>query len=117
MYFKKFLTVLVLFFSLKAISQNASAKNPVYFFKKALFIKSPSHYGREAIYTDELAYRIYTNTLKTPNDDDVFGIDEKNQSLKWLAITADSLNRLFRKGEDEDGFRRNGYIYLTYTSD
>lgn len=117
MYFKTSLTFFVLFFFLKATGQNSSVEKPVYFFKNALYIKSASHYGREAIYTDELAYRIYDNTLKTPTDSDVFGKDEKSEVLKWQAITADSLNRLFRKGENEDGFRRNGYIYLSYTSD
>jgi poly(3-hydroxybutyrate) depolymerase len=94
-----------------------------------------SRYGREAVYTDPLAYQLYTNTLKQPNDGAVFGVDEQGQPIKWLPVTADSLNRLRLRGN----FRGNGgapagpgvvtgsirggigggggYAYLTYPSD
>ena len=37
-----------------------------FFFNKGLVVNSPVRYGREALYMDELAYQLYTRTLKTP---------------------------------------------------
>lgn len=86
-----------------------------YHFKSGLAVTSPQRYGREAVYTDLLAYRLYTNTLKTPADGAVFENDQT-----WQAVTADSANRLFRRGSGRGrggGFGRGGYFYLTYQSD
>lgn len=91
-----------------------------------------SRYGREAIYTDPLAYQLYTNTLKQPVEGATFGTDERGQPINWLPVTADSLHRL------RNNFRANGgapagpgvtpgsirggigggggYTYLTYPS-
>ena len=111
----KYFFLLIGLVSLRSAAQNLTTPAP-WFFKKALFVNAPSRYGREALYTDELAYRIYTKTLKTPVEGDEFFVDEKNQSFKWELLTADSSNRLMRRGGGGD-FRRSGYIYLTYTSE
>lgn len=105
-----------------------------YAFTKGLVALTGSRYGREAIYTDPLAYQLYSGTLKQPAEGAVFGTDEQGGDIKWVAVTADSLNRLRLRG----GFRGNGgapagpgvvagslrggigggggYTYLTYSS-
>ncbi|WP_126249305.1 carboxylesterase family protein [Chitinophaga rhizosphaerae] len=83
-----------------------------YTFRDALFVASPQRYGREAIYTDALAYRLYANELKPPKDGEVF-----SDTLTWRAVTADSARRLFRRGGGRGSFGRGGYFYLTYQSD
>jgi pimeloyl-ACP methyl ester carboxylesterase len=103
-------------------------------FKKGLIANLPSRYGREAVYTDELAYRLYTHTLKTPVAGDTIGINERGQVIVWQTIEADSTNRLRLRGGSggrggapagpgvTPGAMRGGlgaggsYIYLTYTS-
>lgn len=113
-------------------SQPVSSQ-PVYQFTKGLMTQVPSRYGREALYMDVLAYRLYNNSLKTPAEGDVFATDERGQALKWQTVTADSLNRLRgrmgfggRGGPAGPGITpgaaRNSigvggsYIYLTYDS-
>lgn len=105
-----------------------------YTFTKGLVALTGSRYGREAIYTDPLAYQLYTGTLKLPTEGAVFGQDEQGRDIKWIAVAADSLNRLRLRGN----FRGNGgapagpgvvagsmrggigggggYTYLTYPS-
>ncbi|WP_234736509.1 carboxylesterase family protein [Tellurirhabdus bombi] len=101
-------------------------------FKKGLIALTGSRYGREAIYTDPLAYQLYTGSLKQPAADAVFGQDEQGREVKWLPVTADSLNRLrpqrnaFRSGGAPAGpgvvagslrggiGGGGGYTYLTY---
>ncbi|MBD0374035.1 MAG: prolyl oligopeptidase family serine peptidase [Flavisolibacter sp.] len=91
----------------------------VYYFKRGLTATIPNRYGREAIYTDHLAYALYTNTLKTPVEGAAFGTNDSGQQITWLPVEADTANRLFRRnsGRGGGGFGRSGYIYLTYTSD
>ena len=89
------------------------------YFKKGLMITAPAHYGREAIVTDELAYRLYTDELKTPVEGEVFGKDEDGKDISWQPLVADSLNRLRPLTRpDRRRWRFGGdYIYLTYNSD
>ncbi|AKD54228.1 carboxylesterase family protein [Spirosoma radiotolerans] len=111
-----------------------AADSKPYAFTKGLVALTGSRYGREAIYTDPLAYQLYSGTLKQPTEGAVFGTDEQGGGIKWMAVTADSLNRLRLRG----GFRGNGgapagpgvvagslrggigggggYTYLTYPS-
>jgi poly(3-hydroxybutyrate) depolymerase len=112
----KFLkSTLSLIFFLIALSTLAQ---DVYHFKNALVASIPSRYGREAIYTDMLAYQLYTKTLKTPVEGAVWGKSENGEDVVWQPVTADSANRLFRRGgRGGAGFGRGGYLYLTYTSD
>ncbi|MCU7548784.1 alpha/beta hydrolase-fold protein [Chitinophagaceae bacterium LB-8] len=85
----------------------------VYQFTKALTITSVHHYGREAIYTDQLAYQYFANTLKAPVAGQTFGTNDSGQTVIWKALEADSLNR-FRTREFGGG---GTYLYLTYSSD
>ncbi|KAA9035697.1 prolyl oligopeptidase family serine peptidase [Ginsengibacter hankyongi] len=89
------------------------------YFKKGLMISAPAHYGREAIVTDELAYRLYTNELKRPVEGEFFGKDEDGKDISWQPLVADSLNRLRPLTRPDRRRRRFGgdYIYLTYNSD
>lgn len=108
-------TILMLLFCscfFHALSQD------VFHFRKGLFAPVPTRYGREALYTDLLAYQLYTNTLQTPAANAVWGRDSNGEEIAWQPIEADSANRLFaRNARGSFGFGRSGYIYLTYTSD
>lgn len=103
-------------------------------FTKGLIALTGSRYGREAIYTDPLAYKLYTGALQTPTEGAVFGTDEQGREVKWIAVTADSLGRLRPRGNVRGnagapagpgvtaGSMRGGlggaggYTYLTYDS-
>ena len=89
------------------------------YFKKGLMIAAPAQYGREAIVTDELAYRLYTNKLKTPVGAEIFGKDEDGQDISWQPLAADSINRLrpITRPDRRRGRFGGDYIYLTYNSD
>ncbi|MFT4031493.1 MAG: PHB depolymerase family esterase [Siphonobacter sp.] len=117
---------------LALVGCSTQAQNTPYYFSKGLLVPANSRYGREAIYTDPLAYQLYTHTLKTPVAGGVFGVDEQGAELKWAEVTADSTHRIrsragFRPGMGgrpgiTPGAMRGGiggtggYIYLTYTS-
>ncbi|XWW45001.1 prolyl oligopeptidase family serine peptidase [Fibrella sp. USSR17] len=103
-----------------------------YVFTKGLIALTGSRYGREAIYTDPLAYQLYAGTLSQPAEGAVFGNDERGRPITWLPVTADSLNRLRFRGNARGnggapagpgvvaGSLRGGigggggYTYLTY---
>src|SRR5688572_3843533 len=82
-----------------------------YTFKEGLIANMPHRYGREALYTDELAYQLYTNSLKTPVEAAVIAKDDKGQPVSWKKISADSLGRL-RAGRGGGFGRGSSYIYL-----
>lgn len=91
--------LLVTLISLSSFSQPGIDTSKTYQFKNGLLVNAPSRYGREALYTDELAYKLYTGTLKTPVDGQNFGKDDKGEAIVWKAVTADSANRLFLRGQ------------------
>ncbi|KIC94889.1 alpha/beta hydrolase-fold protein [Flavihumibacter solisilvae] len=81
-------------------------------FTEGLYVGNVSHYGREAVYSDVLAYRLYTNSMATPAGGQVFDT-VKGKPVSWQLIKADSLNRM----RGSRGFGGGGgYFYLTYTS-
>ena len=116
------------------LGQPAAFAQEVYYFKNGLVANLPSRYGREAIYTDELAYRLYTGTMKTPAVGDTIGFTDRKQPIVWQVAEADSTNRLRLRGGQGNrggapagpgvvpGAFRGGlgqggaYIYLTYHS-
>lgn len=110
-FLKSFLCLLFFLISLATFAQE------IYYFKTALFLPSGGRYGREALYTDMLAYQLYTKTLKTPVEGAVWGKGENGEDIVWQPVVADSANRLFRRGGRGGGFGRSGYMYLTYTAD
>jgi len=86
---------------------HAFAQQKVYVFNKALFAESGARYGREALYTDSLAWEMYSGVLKTPAE----GV------AGWQALAADSLGRFIRRRQGRGGFGFSaGYLYLTYNS-
>ncbi|MGF7218039.1 poly(3-hydroxybutyrate) depolymerase [Spirosoma lacussanchae] len=117
-----------------SLAQVSPAPDPAktYQFKNGLVALTGSRYGREAVYTDPLAYQLYTGTLRQPKEGSLFGKNEQGQDIRWQTVTADSLNRLrpssaFRvnggapagPGVTEGSLRGGlgsggGYTYLTY---
>ena len=98
----------------------------VYHFTQALTVSSGSQYGREAIYTDPLAWQLYNGQLRTPVAGAVFGIGKNGDTLRWKDAQADSLGRFRRRWSGRQGGnpfgnpgsvdRGSDYIYLTYVS-
>ncbi len=98
-------------------------------FEKALMVASNSRYGREAIYTDVLAWKMYNNALTTPKENGVFDINEKGDTVLWKEVDADSAGR-FRTFSRRDFqrstnpflnpgsvIRRADYLYFTYEAE
>jgi len=84
--------------SLCLLTSIVSFSQQVHHFTKGLMITGGiSRYGREALYTDQLAYKLYSNTMKTPAEGDSFGVS-RGQVIKWQAVIADSINRLRGRG-------------------
>lgn len=106
------------FFLLLVFSTNYLAVNgqQLYHFKNALAAPIPNNYGREAIYTDQLAYELYAKTLRKPQKNVSWGTGSRGEEIVWQELHADSANRLFRRGGGRS-FGRAGYMYLTYQSD
>jgi hypothetical protein len=78
-----------------------------YYFRKGLAASGIHRYGREALYSDKLAYQLYTNTLKKPVEGESLGINNnKGEAVKWQLILADSANRFRGRGFGGGG----GYI-------
>ncbi len=98
---KKFLLGVLMFVVSVSYAQT------IHHFSEGLGIGPCHQYGREALYSDQLAYQLYNGTLKQPVAGLYLGA---NETIKWKPVTADTTHR-FRG----DSFS-NGYIYLTYNS-
>jgi hypothetical protein len=96
-------------------------------FTKGLAVASGSRYGREAIYTDLLAWNMYKGTLAKPSTNAVFTTNEKGEQILWREITADSSGRFRVFGRNfqrttnpflnpGSADRGSDYLYLTYNS-
>lgn len=102
------------------LSIYGSAQDTIYF-KQGFMINGVHRYGREAVYTDLLLYNLYNKTLQVPADGAALETSN-NDSPKWVAVNADSLNR-FRlpriPGQPMRGgmFNNSSYLYVTYQSD
>lgn len=110
---------------------DASAQE-THVFSDGLLANFPSRYGREAVYTDELAFRLYAGSLKTPALNDTVGRNDQGQPIYWRALAADSGGQLRWRnnnsgrppagpGVQTAGLRGGlgpggGYIYLTYVA-
>jgi predicted esterase len=92
-----------------------------FYFQKGLVVNAPVRYGREALYMDELAYQLYTGSIKPPAEGSVFTKDDKGEDVAWKTVIADSVHRLRGStGGFGPGFgNRRGptYLYLSYTAD
>jgi len=108
----KFSPLILLVFVLStATSQN------IHYFKTGLIASVPNRYGREAIYMDELAYQLYSNTLKKPVEGAASASSGSGQAISWQPVIADSLNRLRGRQGGFGGRGMSSYMYLTYSSD
>jgi len=83
------------------------------YFTKGLMVQAANRYGREAIYTDQLAYGLYNQTLNKPMDGGA--LDDSNKNVKWQPVIADSINRFRMRGGFGSGSA--SYLYLSYTAD
>ncbi|MEO5889809.1 MAG: alpha/beta hydrolase-fold protein [Ferruginibacter sp.] len=97
--------ILLVVASLNGVAQ----KN--FFFTKGLYIGGVHHYGREALYSDSLAYQLYNQTLNKPELGKPLTTDTNAKGNTWKEVSADSSN-IFRTRRLGAG----GYLYLTYTS-
>src|SRR5688500_8818762 len=102
---KKEMLLLVAFISCSAI---LIAQDTIHF-NKGLYINAPNRYGREALYTDQLAYELFNGTLKAPAEGAAF-----SDTSKWQSVSADSQNRFRLRGGFGGG--SSSYLYLTYNS-
>ena len=82
-----------------------------FFFTKGLMINDVHRYGREALYADSLAYRLYNNTLTKPTSGAAFETGSNGEPMVWKEVVADSTNAFKSRR-----FGAGGYLYLTYTS-
>ncbi|UFH54448.1 prolyl oligopeptidase family serine peptidase [Spirosoma sp. KNUC1025] len=101
---KQFLTTgFILLFAYAVCAQT------VHSFTQGLSIGPCHHYGREALYTDQLAYLLYQNKLQAPTEGQPLSADSP-QEVKWQAVSADKDHKF--RGRSFN----NGYLYLTYDS-
>ncbi|MEP7109201.1 MAG: alpha/beta hydrolase-fold protein [Ferruginibacter sp.] len=90
--------------------QSAPAQKTVVF-TKGLMINGLHHYGREALYSDSLAYWLYNKTLIKPGAGKIVGPSGNDDAPVWKEVTADSAN-IFKTRR----FGAGGYLYLTFIS-
>jgi pimeloyl-ACP methyl ester carboxylesterase len=96
-------------------------------FTHGLAVASGSRYGREAIYTDLLAWKMYNGQLAKPVAGAEFSTNEKGERVIWREITADSSGRFRVFGRNfqrttnpflnpGSADRGSDYLYLSYNS-
>ncbi len=99
-------TVSLLFFSLVMVALNGQGK---YLFQEGLALGNVHQYGREALYSDGLAYQLYNAGIK-PAAGESFSYADGSKKAEWTAIKPDSA------GNFRSPALGSGYLYLTYTS-
>ncbi|WP_290793946.1 alpha/beta hydrolase-fold protein [Flavihumibacter sp. UBA7668] len=65
-----------------------------HFFTNGLIAPFPSRYGREAVYSDELAYLYFSKALAAPKEGLTAGTNENGQPIIWESMDLDSTGRL-----------------------
>ncbi len=106
---------LIVMIVLVIVSKNSFGQQE-YYFTTGLAANGVHRYGREALYSDKLAYQLYTNTLKKPVDGGSLGItNNRGEEIKWQSVKADSANRFRSRGFVFGG--GGGYTYFTYNAD
>ncbi len=78
--------------------------------REGLAIGNVHQYGRQAMFTDQFAFRLFAPGYQTPKAGLTLFTDSKGQEVKWKEIKADTAGRF--TGRDGS----NGYLYLTYQS-
>ncbi|GAB3331831.1 alpha/beta hydrolase [Larkinella ripae] len=104
---KNRLLLSTLYFLLLCLTSRAQQ---VHHFTQGLSIGPCHQYGREALYTDQLAYHLYRGALKKPAEGQGL-TDSSADSLRWQAVKPD------QQGKFRGRSFNNGYLYLTYTAD
>jgi dienelactone hydrolase len=95
---------------------NASSQD-VYVVKQALAAKTGYNYGREAVYTDKLAYLLFDGQFKQPADGEQITLPGTDSVVSWQAINADSAGNLTLRVSRRDFLRGGGtYFYFTYNA-
>ena len=116
-----FVAIAILFFCNEILAQDTIR------FSKGLAVASGSRYGREAIYTDLLAWKMYNGTLAKPAANAEFTTSEKGEKILWREIAADSSGRFRVFGRNfqrttnpflnpGSADRGSDYLYITYNS-
>ncbi|RRB07704.1 carboxylesterase family protein [Larkinella rosea] len=82
----------------------------IHHFASGLAIGPCHQYGREALYTDLLAYHLYRGDLKKPVEGQEMTA-ASTDSLRWQTVIPD------KDGKFRGRNFNNGYLYLTYTAD
>lgn len=103
--YKKFFFVLFIGFYQVAAAQKVVA------FTSGLFTNGMHRYGREALYSDTLAYLLYNQMLPKPEAGKQVAESIAQPAITWKEVQADSAN-LFRTRRLGWG----GYLYLTHTA-
>lgn len=117
----------LLFLICLLLARNSFAQDTLKF-EKALTVASGSRYGREAVYTDLLAWKMANQQLQAPVENGEFSTGKNGERVLWKAIKADPKGRFsafsrrsfqttsnpFLNPGGVD--RGSDYIYLTYTS-
>lgn len=97
-------------------------------FEKALTVASGSRYGREATYTDLLAWQMASGKLQLPKENGEFAVNKTGEKILWRAIKADATGRFSAfsrrsvQGTNNPFLNPGGvdrgsdYIYINYTS-
>ena len=80
-----------------------------YFFPEGLAIGNVHQYGREALYSDGLAFQLYNAGIK-PAAGESLSFAGGSKKAEWSAIKPDSA------GNFRSAALGSGYLYLTYTS-
>jgi dienelactone hydrolase len=99
-------TLTILLLSLWSFTTNAQEK---YLFKEGLAVGGVHQYGREALYSDALAYQLYSGSLK-PKAGAEFSYSNGTKKAIWTAVQSDS------SGGFRSGSLGSGYLYLTYNA-
>ena len=98
-------------------SENALSQD-VYVVKQALAAKTGYNYGREAVYTDKLAYLLFNGQFKQPADGQQIALPASDSAVSWQTINADSANNLTLRVSRRDFLRGGGtYFYFSYDAD
>lgn len=99
------LTFILLLLCLLSLPENSFSQT-THAFTKALVIQNQHRYGREVIFTDQVAYQLASGTFQAPKVGMPVNPDKEDT---WQNLEADEAGK-FR------GRVRAGYLYLTYES-
>src|SRR5690349_11199834 len=95
---------LVLLFS---FIQHASSQE-MYIVKQALAARTGYNYGREAVYTDKLAYLLFNGQLGQPSEGERIALPGTDSVISWQTVIADSANNIALRASRRDFLRGGG---------